>query len=496
MTLRIYNTLTRQAEPFEPLKVGEVSMYVCGPTVYDNAHIGHAMSSLVFDIVRRYLQYRGYTVRHAMNYTDVDDKIIIRANDAGEEPLHLAERYIAQYAQHLQELNVLPATVYPRATEEIPAIIDMVSGLIEAGYAYAAEGDVYYRVAQDEDYGKLSHRKLDDMNAGARINVDERKEHPMDFAMWKAAKPGEPAWDSPWGPGRPGWHIECSAMVFRHLGEQIDIHGGGNDLIFPHHENEIAQSESLSGKPFARYWMHNGMMQLSGEKMSKSLGNLITIADFVGQHEPDVLRMMILNTSYRRPLTYSDEVVESAGRGLERLRSGLNPALPGASGAPQEAANALQAEAVAASEKFVAAMDDDFNSAAALAVLFDLVRLINQTRDAGATDEQLASGQTALRELSGVLGLRVARAEKQADAAPFAELARALQAEIADEAISAAVGLAAELDAAGIIAALLEARVQLRAQKQWQLSDTIRDRLAALGVVVEDSAGGSSWRWS
>ncbi|MBX3005701.1 MAG: cysteine--tRNA ligase [Anaerolineales bacterium] len=496
MTLRIYNTLTRQTETFETLQPNQVSMYVCGPTVYANAHIGHAMSSLVFDIVRRYLEYRGYQVRHAMNYTDVDDKIIIRANDAGEDPLHLAERYIEQYAEHLRQLNVLPATVYPRATEEIPAIIDMVAGLIASGHAYPAEGDVYYRVDSDEEYGKLSHRKLEDMNAGARINVDERKEHPMDFALWKAAKPGEPAWDSPWGPGRPGWHIECSAMVFHHLGEQIDIHGGGNDLIFPHHENEIAQSESLSGKPFARYWMHNGMMQLSGEKMSKSLGNLITIEDFVSEHEPDVLRMMILNTSYRRPLTYSDEVVESAGRGLERLRSGLNPPLPGARGAAAEIESTLQAEAQAASEKFVAAMDDDFNSAAALAVLFDLVRVINQTRDADANEAQLAPAQAVLRELSGVLGLRLARAQREVDAAPFVELVAALQSEIAavDPAIAAELQ-AAEPQPANLIAALLEARVQLRAQKQWQLSDTIRDRLATLGVIVEDSVGGSAWRW-
>ncbi|MBX3004036.1 MAG: cysteine--tRNA ligase [Anaerolineales bacterium] len=496
MTLRIYNTLTRQTEAFETLQPNQVSMYVCGPTVYANAHIGHAMSSLVFDIVRRYLEYRGYQVRHAMNYTDVDDKIIIRANDAGEDPLHLAERYIEQYAEHLRQLNVLPATVYPRATEEIPAIIDMVAGLIASGHAYPAEGDVYYRVDSDEEYGKLSHRKLEDMNAGARINVDERKEHPMDFALWKAAKPGEPAWDSPWGPGRPGWHIECSAMVFHHLGEQIDIHGGGNDLIFPHHENEIAQSESLSGKPFARYWMHNGMMQLSGEKMSKSLGNLITIEDFVSEHEPDVLRMMILNTSYRRPLTYSDEVVESAGRGLERLRSGLNPPLPGARGAAAEIESTLQAEAQAASEKFVAAMDDDFNSAAALAVLFDLVRVINQTRDADANEAQLAPAQAVLRELSGVLGLRLARAQREVDAAPFVELVAALQSEIAavDPAIAAELQ-AAEPQPANLIAALLEARVQLRAQKQWQLSDTIRDRLATLGVIVEDSVGGSAWRW-
>lgn len=495
MTLRIYNTLTRQTEAFEPLQPGQVSMYVCGPTVYDNAHIGHAMSSLVFDIVRRYLIYRGYEVRHAMNYTDVDDKIITRANNEHEEPLKLAERYIQQYDQHLKDLNVLPATVYPRATAEIPSIIDMVARLIEADYAYPADGDVYYRVERDEDYGKLSHRKLADMNAGARINIDERKEHPMDFALWKSAKPGEPAWDSPWGPGRPGWHIECSAMVFHHLGQQIDIHGGGNDLIFPHHENEIAQSESLSGKPFARYWMHNGMMQLSGEKMSKSLGNLITIQDFISQHEPDVLRMMILNTSYRHPLTYSDEVVEAASRGLERLRSGLRPALPGASGAAKETAAALNTEADEAKTKFIEAMDNDFNTAAALAVLFDLVRLINQARDGSATDEQLKKAQSSLRELGEVLGLRLQRTEKVVDAAPFVALIKDLQKEISVDGVAAHLAAAQEQDAAGIIAALLQARVELRAQKQWKLSDAIRDRLAALGVQVEDSAGGSSWRW-
>jgi cysteinyl-tRNA synthetase len=354
---------------------------------------------------------------------------------------------------------------------------------------------VYYRVERDEDYGKLSHRKLADMNAGARINIDERKEHPMDFALWKSAKPGEPAWDSPWGPGRPGWHIECSAMVFHHLGQQIDIHGGGNDLIFPHHENEIAQSESLSGKPFARYWMHNGMMQLSGEKMSKSLGNLITIQDFISQHEPDVLRMMILNTSYRHPLTYSDEVVEAAGRGLERLRSGLRPALPGAPGAAKETADALNVEADEAKTKFIETMDNDFNTAAALAVLFDLVRLINQARDGSATDDQLKKAQSSLRELGEVLGLRLQRTEKVVDAAPFVALIKDLQKEISVDGVAAHLAAAQNQDAAGIIAALLQARVELRAQKQWKLSDAIRDRLAALGVQVEDSAGGSSWRW-
>lgn len=499
MALRIYNTMARQTEPFEPLVAGKVSMYVCGPTVYASAHIGHAMSSLVFDIVRRYLVYRGYDVRHAMNYTDVDDKIIQRANAEGGDPLKLAERYIQEYDQHLKDLNILPATVFPRATAEIPAIIDMVAKLIDAGYAYAAEGDVYYRVEKKDDYGKLSHRHLDEMNAGARVNVDERKEHPMDFALWKAAKPDEPSWESPWGPGRPGWHIECSAMVFHHLGEQIDIHGGGNDLIFPHHENEIAQSESLSGKEFARYWMHNGMLQLSGEKMSKSIGNLITIKEFLAHHEADVLRMMVLNSNYRRPLTYGDEIVESATRGLDRLRSGLRPALPGAKNAPNKEIGALDKEANETKTRFMNAMDNDFNSSAAMAELFEFVRLINQARDAGATDEQLKKAQTVLRELSEVFGLRLPRAETKVDPAPFAALAKELRAQLdgqksqqADAMLAAVEKLA---DARSIIDTLLQARVQLRAEKSWKLSDLIRDRLAAQGVQVEDSAGGSSWRW-
>lgn len=492
MALRIYNTLTRQTEAFEPLQAGKVSMYVCGPTVYDNAHIGHAMSSLVFDIVRRYLAYRGYDVRHAMNYTDVDDKIIIRANNEGEDPLKLAERYIDEYAQHLKDLNVLPATVYPRATAEIPFIIEMVARLIENDAAYVAEGDVYYRVDRDEDYGKLSGRKLEEMNAGARIDVDARKEHPMDFAVWKAAKPGEPAWDSPWGPGRPGWHIECSAMVFHHLGQQIDIHGGGNDLIFPHHENEIAQSESLSGKPLARYWMHNGMMQLSGEKMSKSLGNLITIKDFLAKHEADALRMMVLNTSYRHPLTYGEDVVQQAERGLERLRSGLRPALPGATGAE---AKALAETPETAKSAFEEAMNDDFNTASALATLFELVRQINQARDAGATDTQLSAAQNALRELSAVLGLRLDRAETSVDAAPFASLLKEIQSQAAAQGVEGLNG-ESEATTAAIIDSLLAMRVQLRAKKLWALSDEIRIRLGELGVLVEDSAGGSSWRWS
>ena len=306
MGLTIYNTLTRKKESFETLEPGKVRMYVCGPTVYDKAHVGHAMSALVFDIMRRYLEYKGFQVRHVMNFTDVDDKIIQRAEQKGMDPFTLGRMYIDEFQQHLLDLNILPATINPKATEEIDQIIKMISGLIQKGYAYQADGDVYFRVVEDKGYGKLSSRRLDDMQAGSRISVDERKEHPMDFALWKSARPGEPSWDSPWSAGRPGWHIECSAMNLRHLGEQIDIHGGGNDLIFPHHENEIAQSESFTGKQFARYWVHNGMLQLSGEKMSKSTGNLVTIEAFLSEHSGDTLRMMVLNSGYRGPLTFND----------------------------------------------------------------------------------------------------------------------------------------------------------------------------------------------
>ncbi|MEX2143406.1 MAG: cysteine--tRNA ligase [Anaerolineales bacterium] len=499
MTLRVYNTLTRQTEEFQPLEAGKVSMYVCGPTVYGAAHVGHGMSSLVFDIVRRYLAYRGYQVSHAMNYTDVDDKIIQRAKSEGLDPKVLAERYISEYDQQIKALNILPATVFPRATEEIPYIIEMVARLLENDAAYVVNGDVYYRVEKDEDYGKLSGRKLADMNAGARVEVDQRKEHPMDFAVWKAAKEGEPAWDSPWGPGRPGWHIECSAMVFHHLGEQIDIHGGGNDLVFPHHENEIAQSESLSGKPFARYWMHNGLMQFSGEKMSRSLGNLISLKEFLQKHTGDALRLMVLNSSYRHPLTYGDEVVEQSERGLERLRGGLRPALPGAKGADTEVLNQLSSKAQAS---FVQAMDDDFNTASALAVLFELVRQVNQAREAGATDDQLHAARQQLRELSQVLGLQLGSPEKEdilVDAAPFIELLQEVKTELDSKQAPELADLfkpeTVNGSAAHLIESLISIRVHLRATKQWALSDLIRDKLSHLGVLVEDSSGGSSWRW-
>jgi cysteinyl-tRNA synthetase len=464
--LRVYNTLDRKKEDFQTLEPNLVKMYVCGPTVYSDAHIGHAMSAIVFDVIRRYLEYRGFTVKHVTNYTDVDDKIILRAKKLGVDPQALAESYIQAYRQHLSDLNVLPATATPRATQTMDRIQAMIQGLIDKGFAYAAKnGDVYFRVTKDKEYGKLSGRKLDDMQAGARIEIGEEKEHPMDFALWKTAKPGEPSWDSPWGKGRPGWHIECSAMNLAILGEQIDIHGGGNDLVFPHHENEIAQTESFTGKQFSRYWMHNGMLQLSGEKMSKSLGNLVTINDFLARHDADSLRMMVLNGSYRAPLTYSDEIVDAAERGMDRLRAALKPAPAGAKGAPAGARDALDQQAEATRQAFVEALDDDFNTSGGLAALFELVRAINTARDAGATDAELKPGQDALRMLTGVLGLRLT--DRKAGGG----------------------------EADKFVALLVEVRTEARKQKNWALSDLIRDRLKELGVAIEDSKDGTGWRW-
>jgi cysteinyl-tRNA synthetase len=463
--LKIYNTLTRQKEDFETIEPGKVRMYVCGLTVYDKAHVGHAMSAIVFDIIRRYLEYRGYEVIHVMNYTDVDDKIIQRANQLETDPLELAEKYIDQYNQQLKALNILPATINPRATDEIPQIVSMIRELGEGDYAYEVDGDVYFRVDRFKEYGKLSGRRLEDMHAGARIGVDERKENPMDFALWKASKPDEPAWDSPWGKGRPGWHIECSAMSMHHLGEQIDIHGGGNDLIFPHHENEIAQTESITGKSFARYWVHNGMMQISGEKMSKSLGNLVPIEDFLREHEPDVLRMAVLNSSYRHPLTWGDEVLFQAERSLERLRQALRPVDNSEKGVGKDAQHSLCEQMRTTEQGFESSMDDDFNTAGSLGHLFDLVRVINQAIDAIVDSETIKEAQDLLSSRMEVLGLRPERyLESTEQTAAFIDL-------------------------------LVSVRDNLREQRLWSLSDKIRDELMSLGVILEDSKSGTTWRW-
>lgn len=470
MPIQIYNTLTRTTEPLQTIEPGVVKMYVCGVTVYDQAHIGHAMSALVFDVIRRYLEFRGYAVHHVINFTDVDDKIINRASALGRDPHGLAEQYIAEFLEEQQALNVLPATVYPRATQTMPEIQHFIADLIERGYAYAADGDVYFRVTRDLDYGKLSGRRLDDMLAGTRFEVDERKESPADFALWKAAKPGEPFWESPWGRGRPGWHIECSAMNLKHLGEQIDIHGGGTDLIFPHHENEIAQTESLTGKPFARFWIHNGMLQIQTkmddgtykmEKMSKSLGNVVTIRDFLRDYEADVLRLVVLSGSYRSPLAFGADIAADNQRKLARLRGALEP--PTGIEYTGAAVDLLQTAAEQARARFIAAMDDDFNTAGALASLFELVRAINTARDAGVGGEPFAAAQATLRELAGVLGLRLETSRAAQDIAPFVEL-------------------------------LIETRAALRKARQFELADTIRLRLTGLGVTLEDGPQGTRWK--
>ena len=467
--IQIYDSLSRKTEPFQTLQPGLVRMYVCGVTPYDDAHIGHAMSAIVFDVIRRYLEHRGFTVHHVVNFTDVDDKVIARAERLGRDALQLSAQLADEFLGQLQALNVQPATEYPRVTQTIPEIVAFIQGLIAKDHAYAADGDVYFRVASDPDYGKLSGRTVGEMLTGTRFEVDPRKEAPADFALWKAAKPGEPAWPSPWGEGRPGWHIECSAMSVKHLGAQIDIHGGGNDLIFPHHENEIAQSESLSGLPFASYWVHNGMLQLVNpqtrevEKMSKSLGNVVTIASFLEQYDPDVFRLIVLGSYYRSPLTYNVEIAADNARKLERLLTALQPAVGAAD--TGTSAETLARAADAAPAAFAAAMDNDFNTAGALAALFELVRAINSARDAGVGGEPFATAQATLRELAGVLGLRLApqaKAQSQ-DVAPFVEL-------------------------------LIEVRAELRKAKQFALADMVRTRLTDLGVTLEDGPQGTRWK--
>lgn len=464
MGIKIYNTLTRKKEEFETIEPNKVRLYVCGPTVYDRAHVGHAMSSIVFDVMRRYLEYKGYEVKHVMNYTDVDDKVIRRANELNVDALGLAEKYIKEYDEHLVDLNVLPAHVNPRVSLEIDGIIEMVETLVKKDYAYEVDGDVFFQVNKDDNYGILSGRKVEDMQAGFRLEVDVRKEHPADFALWKSAKEGEPAWESPWGMGRPGWHIECSAMALRHLGNQIDIHGGGNDLIFPHHENEIAQTESITGETFANYWTHNGMLQIGGEAMSKSVGNMVTVEEFLQEHESDVLRLMILNASYRAPLTFTDQVIEQAASGLNRLRGALRPADSDGSSIEEDFAY-LKVKVEDVRKDFETSMNDDFHTPGALSSLFELVRSINQARDAGASETDLNLAQETLKEFAGVLGLGLSEKKvKSEDVVPLVDL-------------------------------LISIRKDLRDAEQWALADRIRDGLADIGILIEDNKSGTTWRY-
>jgi cysteinyl-tRNA synthetase len=456
--MKIYNTMSGQKEEFTPMG-DTVKMYVCGVTPYDNSHFGHAMSYVFFDTIRRYMQYRGYKVKYVQNVTDIDDKIINRANQRGITTSELANKYSQSFFEDMAALNILKADVNPRATEEVPKIIEVIAGLIEKGFAYKTpDGSVYFRVTRDPDYGKLSHRTLDMMQAGARIEVGEQKEHPMDFAVWKASKPGEPSWDSPWGKGRPGWHIECTAMSMKYLGEQIDIHGGGQDLVFPHHENEIAQSESFTGKkPFVKYWMHNGFLQIGEEKMSKSLGNMLTIKEALTKHSADALRVFILSGQYRSPLSLSDEGMDAAEKGTERLSRAVNREDSAA-----RAANSFDIEPYR--KQFVESMDDDFNTAQGLSILFDLARALNQAADSGGN---ITDGQALLKELAGdVMGLRLVSTEAKTgsvEAAPFIEL-------------------------------LIKTRYNLRQAKQYQMADEIRVKLSELGIILEDTPKGTVWR--
>jgi cysteinyl-tRNA synthetase len=451
--MKITDTLTGQKTEFKP-RGDTVTMYVCGINPYADSHIGHAMSYIVFDVVRRYLEFRGYKVKHVENVTDVEDNIINHANRLGITVKELTEKYTARYFEDMDALNILRPHFTPKATETISEIIGMAHGLVEKGFAYAVGGNVFFRVRKLSDYGKLSKRDPDQMMAGARVEAAEEKEDPMDFALWKSAKPGEPAWESLWGKGRPGWHIECSAMSMKFLGDQIDIHGGGQDVIFPHHENEIAQSESYTGKkPFVQYWMHNGLLQMGEEKMSKSLGNLITIRDALKKYTADGLRLFILSSYYRNPLTYTPEALEAAQSGSERLSRVANK--------PDDAGNAKKIDARPFRDKFTQAMDDDFNTPQALAVLFDLAREINKAEET-ATDTTEA--RQTLRELGGVLGLTFEAPESgAADAAPFIEL-------------------------------LIATRNDLRTARQFQLADGIRNKLAELGIILEDSAAGTNWK--
>lgn len=462
--MKVYNTLTRKKEELVPITPGEIKMYACGPTVYNYIHIGNARPLCIFDILRRYLEYRGYNVKFVQNFTDIDDKIIRRANEEHVDFSEISERYIKEFWTDADGLNVRHATINPKATENIDAIIQIISTLIEKGYAYEAQGDVYFSTEKFKDYGKLSHQPLEDLEAGARIMVGEVKREPMDFAVWKAAKPGEPAWDSPWGKGRPGWHIECSAMNWRYLGDTIDIHCGGQDLIFPHHENEIAQSECFTGKPFAHYWMHNGYINVDNVKMSKSLGNFFTVRDVAEKYGYEPIRYLLISAQYRSPINYSTDIIEQCIAALNRLytcRDSLDFELKNAANAEHDGDKTIIDGFDKYREQFISAMDDDLNTADAIASIFELVRDINTNVVGKTPSKALVEGAIAMfDELTGVLGLVYNRKTETLDSD---------------------------------VEALIEARTNARKEKNWAEADRIRDQLKEMGIVLEDTAQGVKW---
>lgn len=463
MAVKIYNTLTRRKEEFVPIEEGKVKMYVCGPTVYNYIHIGNARPAIVFDTVRRYLEYRGYEVKYISNFTDVDDKLIRTAKDLGEEVPQLAERFIQAYFEDITALGCKRATVHPRVTEHMDTIINFIKKLVDKGYAYESEGDVYFHTRSFKDYGKLSHQSIDELRIGARIAVGEKKKESLDFALWKAAKPGEISWDSPWGQGRPGWHIECSAMAREHLGDTIDIHAGGQDLSFPHHENEIAQSEALTGKSFANYWMHNGYININNEKMSKSLGNFVLVHELIKQYDPQVIRFFMLSVHYRNPINFSEELLENTGSALERIKTSYqNLKFRKQASTNLTENNEEWLEKIhALHNEFIREMDDDFNTANGISVLFELSSLANHyLLEKSTAVEVIDAFEKEFTVLFDVLGLK----------------------------LEEDVLLDEEIDG------LIEKRIQARKDRNFQLADEIRDQLKEMNIILEDTPQGTRWK--
>ncbi|MCM3666892.1 cysteine--tRNA ligase [Mesobacillus subterraneus] len=463
MGIKIYNTLTRNKEEFIPLEEGKVKMYVCGPTVYNYIHIGNARPAIVFDTVRRYLEFRGYNVRFVSNFTDVDDKLIKAANELGVDVPTVAERFINAYFEDVHALGCKTADAHPRVTETMELIIEFISALIEKGFAYESGGDVYYRTREFNDYGKLSHQSIDELKVGARIQVGEKKQDALDFVLWKTAKEGEISWDSPWGQGRPGWHIECSAMAREYLGDTIDIHAGGQDLAFPHHENEIAQSEALTGKTFANYWMHNGYINIDNEKMSKSLGNFVTVHDIIKKHDPQVLRFFMLSVHYRNPINYSEELLENTKAAFERLKTSYQN-LKHRMGASANLTDNNQEwldKIAALREQFINEMDDDFNTANGVSILFELSKLSNlYLMEKNTSEDVIKAFMNEFETLFGVLGLSLKDEE------------------LLDEEIEA----------------LIEKRTQARKDRNFKLADEIRDQLKEMNIIIEDTPQGIRWK--
>jgi cysteinyl-tRNA synthetase len=488
--IKLYNTLTGKKEEFNPINPGTVTMYACGVTVYDYSHLGHARGAVAFDLIQRYFRRKGFDVKYVRNFTDVDDKIINRSREEGVSPAEVAGKYIAAYQEDMKRLGVGRADVEPRATEHIAEMIEVIKGLVEKGHAYAVEGDVYFRVSSFKEYGKLSKRNLEELKAGARVEVDERKQDPLDFALWKASKPGEPAWDSPWGPGRPGWHIECSAMGFKHLGDTFDIHAGGKDLIFPHHENEIAQSEAYSGKKFVNYWLHNGFVNINQEKMSKSLGNFFTIRDILNEYDAEVVRLFLLSTHYRSPIDFSDANLKDARAGLDRfytMKEGIIKFLAGKeppSVKPEEVIEVSDRPVYAKIQNlpqgFEEAMDDDFNTAFAIGLIYDLVREINKYLAEADKKNQdavyciLSSALASFENVSRTLGIFLRDPEEWFKEGRLADAKVTIPTEQIEE--------------------YIHLRNEARARKDWAEADRIRKILDDGGVELFDRADGTVWK--